>query len=506
MFLGGLTLALRPLKIVGNILLARLLDPEHFGTVALALVLLSTADLFVGFGMGSAFIHSKDDRQKVAFHAFLITMLSGVLTFAIFFTNAELLARFLGDQEIVPILRWLMPLMLFTALRVVPEASLQKDLLFGRYSLAILVSDMSYVLFALLFAVLNFGLWSLVFAQLASEFLRTLLAWAFNPRWDWIRPTAWDWPVMKGLLRYGGPSTSSGLVTYFHTHWDDWFVGRIFGTTSLGFYTKAYDLSNNTLSSLSRSMLNSVFLPSYAKMQDDPERMARVYVKSLRFVLLMMVPLALGMLVLAPQLVPVLLGDKWVPMILTLQIYAFMVLFRPISSNTSPLFMAVGRPGYMLRAGILLSVVMVPAALLLVNYGIEGIAIAVVISHIVGAAYNVRQVNGLLPGTGKASVVATGTYIAIGGVMAASVQLAKPFVLQIVGGEYNILALTLLVAVGAVIYGVLTLLLQRDLVLEIVRLVWTASGVDKRLGRFVPQRLGRFLQARERDKTPRYLS
>lgn len=479
MLMGGVSLVVRPLQLVGTIILARLLSPSDFGTVTLAMVLIGTSYMFVGLGMDAALVHSEMDRKKVAFQAFAISLFSGILSFLVLSINAEIISSILGDVD-VAVFRGLLPIILFTTLTIVPEAMLSKELRFNRLSAAVIISEIMYMIVAIILAVMGYGLWSLVYGKIASALVRVILVWLFNPSWDWIKPKKWDWDIMRSLLRFGLQTTAGGIVSYFHTHWDDWFVGRQFGTTALGYYSKAYDLSNNVLSSFSRSVINGVFFPSYTKIQNEKERLTRVYLKSYYVVLLMMVPISLGMLVLAPELVPVLLGPKWIPMITTLQIFAFMVLVRPLSENTVPLFLAVGRPNYMVRAGLVLSVVMVPLVIGLSNWGIEGVAIAVVISHIAGVAYNLVLVERILPGIIRPTLSAFVKFAVMGLLMALCVQLVKPYVLQLVGGIPNVLSLVILVMVGVVVYCGLAFLTQKTLIYELVQLFLVGLKIENR--------------------------
>ncbi len=483
MFMAGVALIVRPLNILGTIVLARLLDPSDFGAVALAMVLLGTTYMFIGLGMGAALIHSNEDQGKVAFQAFVVTLFSGLTVFLFLKMNVQLAARILGDLD-VAVFNSLLPLVLLSALMIVPEAMLKKQLLFGRVSIATITSEITYMVVAIVLAWLGYGLWSLVYARLSTSAVKLSIIWISNPTWAWLKPKRWDWGLLKRLVRYGLPITGGGLVSYFHTHWDDWFVGRQFGTQALGYYTKAYDLSNKTLSSLSRSVINGVFFPSYSRIRDDRDRMRRVFLKGIRVVLLMMVPISLGLLVMAPELVPVLLGAKWNPMIPTLQVYSFMVLFRPISSNTVPLFMGAGRPRYVLYAGLVLSLVMVPAVLLLAGYGIVGVAIGVVISHIVGAGYNLLQVNQIIPGIIGPTLRSFVPFLVVGTVMAVVVQLLKPVILPLGGEGSGLIAVLTLVAIGAIVYLGLIFLVQKDLVVELIQLFVSALGLGSRFSMF----------------------
>lgn len=481
--MASVAVIVRPLNILGTIVLARMLEPSDFGAVALAMVLLGTSYMFVGLGMGSALIHSDEDPDRVAFQAFTVTAIAGLALFILLKVNIEFVASLLGNLDVV-VFNSLLPILLLTALTIVPESMLSKQMLFSRVSIATIVSEIAYLIIAILLAWLGYGLWSLVYGRLGSSLIKMLITWFSNPTWAWIIPKRWDWSLQKRLFKYGLPTTGGGMVSYFHTHWDDWYVGRHFGTQSLGYYTKAYDFSNKTLSSLSRTIINGVFFPSYSRVRDDKDRLRNIFLKGTRVVLLLMVPISLGLLVVAPELVPVILGEKWIPMIPLLQIYSFMVLFRPISSNAVPFFMGVGRPHYVLYAGIVLSIVMVPAVLILSAIGVAGVAIAVAISHFVGAGYSLYLVNRVLPGVAKASLRDFVPFVVVGTVMAVSVQLLKPYVMSWAGETYALLGVLVLVAIGAIIYLALIFLAQRDLIIELIELTVSAISLGERFPRF----------------------
>lgn len=481
MVMGVLTFALRPINLVATIVLARLLSPSDFGAVALAMVLLGTTNLFSGLGMGSAVIHSQAERGKVAFQAFIITVLTSTLLFVLTLVNAGWLAGVLGDTEIAPVLAWLSLLILFNAWNIVPSALLKKDLLYGRVAYSSIGSQVTYTILAIILALLDFGIWSLVYAQLISALVGTVLDWILCPGWDWIKPKRIDWDLSRSLLRYGLNTTGGGLVGYFTTHWDDWLVGRQLGTAALGFYTKAFEFTNRLVTQLSGNIVGSVFFASFAQIQDNTERLSRAYLKSVRLISMMMFPIGLGILATGPLLVPVLLGDQWLPMIPALQVYALMVLTRPISANTSSIYMGVGKPGYALQAALVLSAIMVPLALLFLPWGIVGVATAVVIADYFGLAYNLWRTNTILPGSARQSLRATLPILAIALIMFVAVQLLEGPIISWLGA--NLWSLLVLVGIGMAVYGLGAFLTQRPLLFEIIRLILVV--VDKK-GRLAP--------------------
>lgn len=465
------TMGSRVMGIVASVFLARLLDPQDFGIFALAMILVSTTKILSGLGMGNALIYSRLDKRRIAFQAFVATILVSLVAFLIINANPSFFAALLGDPEVVPVIRWLSTLILLDGLALVPTALLRKELMFGQVSKSVLVTEVSYYGVALGLAYLGFGLWSLVYARLASSLTTLLVVWVVCPGWDWLIPKRWDWGAMKGLLQYGIKGMGSSVLSFFNSNWDDWLVGRVLGSTSLGFYTKAYSLTNKTIAGFNRTVISGVLFPSYSKIQDEKERLSRFYIKSLGMVALIMAPLSMGVFIIAAELVPIMLGEKWVPMVTTLQIFAFMALVRPLAGSTAPLFQAVGHPEFNLRAGLALLVVMGPLMFLLLARGIAGVAVAVTTSYVVGFMFNVYQVHKVLPGTASKMVPAILPAMFASCTMMLGVQLSKAPLLRFAGGQYDWVSVGAMVAIGAVIYALTAFLVQRALILETIHLM-----------------------------------
>ncbi len=475
---GGITLGLRPINTIATVILVRLLSAQDFGLVALAMLPLASSYLFTGLGLGDAIIHTEIDRDEAARQAFPICLLSGLLFYLLAFFGAGQLAEFLGDMTTVPIIQWLSLIILLNALAIVPHALLNKELYFERISMITLIVEVVYLIVALLLAYLGYGLWSLVYAYLLRTLIETGLSWILSPSWGWLKFRRLDFAILKSLLSYGMHSMLSGFVSYLHTHWDDWLVGRYFGSIQLGYYNKAYELSNKTLANFT-GMITYVFFPMYVQLRDDSVHLARIYLKSYRTLLMIIVPLALGLALVAHELVIVLFGSEWLPMVPLFQIYSVMVLTRPISTNSSPLFMALGHPEYNTRAGVLLFAAMAIVVWFLFPMKAVGIAIAVAVAHTVGALYNIYQVNGLLPGTAKKTLATSWPLILAGVVMSLAIYFTKPLLLQMNISLDSVLALLILIVVGGVSYGTIVLITQWTLIKELVQMVFTSVGIPR---------------------------
>lgn len=486
MIMGGATMLMRPIGIIGRIFLARLLSPTDFGAVALAMLFVGSSYLIVGLGMEPAIIHSDYDRHKVAFHSFVITTVSSVSITLFALANSAWLAALLGDPAVEPILQVLLLNLVLNAWTLVPAALLRKDMKFGAVAKSNLFSRIAYLVVALVMALLGFGVWSLVIANVTQSLVALIVVWWLAPNRDWLKPVPWDWAVFKSLLNYGSQSTASGIVRYFSSNWDDWLVGRRLGTEALGFYNKAYSFTNDTIRQFGSNVIGGVFFPAYSSIKTDLARLQRAYLKSVQLVSTVMFPIAMGFLATASLLIPVVLGEKWVPMVETFQIFSVLVLTRPISANTSSIYQAVGKPRYNMYAAIVLSIFMVPLALLLVPYGIAGVAVAVLVADTIGMLYNIYQANRVIPGSARKTIGASLPALSASLIMFVIVYFSEQYLVEALG--QNAWSLAAVIAIGVLVYGVAILIFQREFTLDVARTALKALDKGGRLNRFIPKR------------------
>lgn len=470
-----------------SIILARLLTPEDFGLVALAMILFNTANLFTDVGMKSAIVQSREDINKTAYYSFVIVMAASVVFTVLTIVLAAPLASILGGSEqLVLIIRWMSIYILLDGLWIIPEALLRRDLKFKQVGLSMIPSELLSSVIAIILALSGYGVWSIVIGTLSSQVFRIAMIWYYRRPWIWLRPQKWDKEILRSLLGYGVPTMSSGGLRYFQDQVDTWIVGRSLGPAAVGLYSKAFNLTTRLSGMLTYSLFGTVLFPSYTKIVDDKPRLARAYLKSTKMVFLMIVPLSVGLAIVAPVLVPALLGEQWLEMITVWQLFSLYGLTRPISTNSSPIFMAVGQPQRNMSASIVLLVVMLPLLLLLIGpYGIEGAAIAVSVASLIAMLFNVFQLNQILPGTARQTFLQSLPFLLAGLLMAVGVYLLQGPIIAFSGGP-NILALVLITLLSAVIYTVAILALQRSLVIETYELVIKSLRFDQRWPRLLP--------------------
>lgn len=464
------SLAVRFVSFAGLLVLARELDPADFGVVALAVVVTSTASLFATVGMGAAIIASPADVRATAYHARVLNLALGGGLFLAVAVLAGPLGGWLGPEQLALVLLWSSPVLLLDTMAVVPEALLMKEVRFGRRAAAHVVAALTQTAVAVASALAGLGLWSLVAGHLAGAVVRLVLVVLLAPRVGSWRRQPWDRELAGSLVRFGGAAMGTTAIRHAYTNADTVFVGKVFGASALGFYTQAFTLTNLPVQSISQ-VTNAVLLPVYAKVRDEPVRLAAGYARSFRMVAFATVPTAVGIFILAPQAIVTLLGEQWRPSVVLLQILAGMALFRPLSGTTSPVFLAINRPGLNLRTAVVQGCILIPLALLLTPWGPEGVAAAVSAAFAAGFFYNMWQLACRTPvpidmlGLAR-SVVPT---VLASATMAGAVLLLRAQLVRFDVAPETPIALAAMVALGVATYLGAILLLDRGLVSELVQ-------------------------------------
>lgn len=482
LYLGGTTLAARVLSVVSGIVLARLLDPVQFGLISLCFIVLSIVSLLAPLGLSSALIRYRGEApHKAAFQVFVWVMITGTISFLIVVFTREPLARLLGNPEVSTILPWMATLILIDMLGRVPEALLERDLAFKQMSKIGLAGEVLYVGVAISLAASGSGVWSLVIAHLARAASGTILCILWYKSREWIRPQTWDWRVMKDLLGFGLKLVGSAAINRFYLNVDNFVVGRELGATALGFYTKAFSFTTANVDNVTIT-ISRVLFPTYAKIQHDPGRLTQAYLKSLRMIASTTIPLAFGIAVTAPVLIPILLGAKWVPMVPILQVLALMSVVKPVSATAGSVFNALGLPGRNMTAGIVVSVVMLTGmfAFLSYGYGTVGVAWAVVTAHVAGYIYNVFQMRKVLPGAALGMIPTVLPALGAAIVMAMGMHITRLLLPQPVTELGGIPVLIMMGLVGVAIYGAFLMFTQKPLLDEVRALFSSLRGKKDR--------------------------
>lgn len=460
---------------ITTLLLAGLLVPDDFGLVALVNLIISTLGLLRGFGLSQAIIYSKKDSHVVSNAAFVLVVFSGLIQFAIATILAPFAASYFGDPRVESVTYALAISLVFSSFGLVPLALLDKKLHFKQKIIPEIIPQFVYAVVAIALALMSFGYWSIVIGRIISSFFFAFLPWLFI---TWRPSLLFSRKIVTEILIYGKDIVSSSIVGFIFLNVDNLFIGRLLGTTQLGFYTFAFSLANVPVLFVVR-LVDTVAFPSYVQLGDWLPTMQQAYLRILRMTLFMTAPISLGILAISNHLILGFYGDKWLASIAVLQILSLYGLARSITTVPTVVVKSIGKQYIMPRIGLLYLAV---ALLLLLpvtkNWGIVGVASLMTMVVWAGVAIWIILVSRYLSIPLDAVAQRTLSPILAAAIMLIVVWRFSLFVPASVGG------VAILIALGIAAYLFTLILLTRGEILEEV-----LDIADKLLGRPV---LGRF--------------
>ena len=359
------------------IILARILAPDDFGLMGIALLVMMTLETFSQTGFQQALIQKKENIKGYLDAAWTVSVLRGLVLFAVLFFIAPYAAAFFNAPVATPLIRVVGLAALLQGLTNIGVLYFQKELEFNKqflYSLSGTLADFAVAISAVL--ILR-SVWALVFGILAAAIVRLIVSYFIHP----YRPHfKLDLAQTKELFGFGRWILGSSILIFLITQGDDIFVGKLLGVTMLGFYQIAYRISNAPATEITH-VISQVTFPAYSKLQDKLPSLREAYLKTLQLTAFISVPLAGGIFILAPEFTTIFLGDKWLPMVPAMQVLALWGLIRSIGATIGPVFQAVGRPSILTKLSaarlIILAILIYPLSM---KWGIMGTSLAVLIS------------------------------------------------------------------------------------------------------------------------------
>jgi len=362
------------------IILARLLAPEDFGLMGIALLSLATLETFSETGFQQALIQKKQKIEGYLNVTWTFQILRGIILFSLLFLIAPYAANFFGTALAVPLIRLIGVSLLLNGFVNVGVVYFRKDLEFNKQFFYELGTTLIDFVVAVTVAFILRSAWALAFGFVAGILMRLIMSYLLHP---WRPKFDFNLEKMKELFGFGRWVLGSSVLIFLTLQGDDIFVGRFLGVAALGFYQLAYKISNLPATEISEVVARVTF-PTYSKIQDDLGRLRKVYSQVFRGVIFISIFVAGLIFVFATPFTKIFLGEKWLPMVPAMRILVLAGLLRSIAATTGSIFYAVGQPEIETRWQLVHLLVLVLSIYpLAIRWGISGVASAILISTFV---------------------------------------------------------------------------------------------------------------------------
>ncbi len=463
----------RVITTVVFLVLARLLDPEAFGLVALALVFIALTRIFVDVGFGSAIVQRTDLTRAHLDTAFWTSIVLGLALGGALLAVSAPVADALGTPRLAPVLQALSSVVVIGSLTSTATAVLRREFGFDRLAARMFLGAVVGGVAGVTAALLGAGVWALVVQAVVQTTVGTVALWAVTP----YRPgLAVSRSAFRDLFGLSSSVLGMSLLNFVSKRSDDLLIGTVLGATQLGLYSVAYRLLNIMIEVLTRA-IELVALSAFSRLQDDKARLARAYGQAVSTIAALAAPSYVLVLVLAPDIIEVSVGDRWAAAVPVMQALSLAGIAHSLGATTTTLLVSQGRARTALGLTTATTVLNVVGFAVAVSFGIVAVALAHTVRAFVILPVSAVLSRRILGFSWRSwfGYLAPATVSALA--MAGVIELLRRFALD----DMDPLArLALLVPLAGLVYALLLRVLSPS---QFRSLVDVARGVLRRPGR-----------------------
>lgn len=389
-----------------SVVLARLLDPKVYGTVALVMVFTTILQVFVDSGVGTALVQKKEADDLDFSSVFFFNLGLCLLLYAGMFFCAPLISSFYGVPELTEIIRVLSLTIIISGVKNVQQAYVSRNMMFKRFFFAALGGTIGAAVLGIWMAYRGYGVWALVAQHLFNTAVDTAILWITV---KWRPKRVFSWSRLKGLFSYGWKLLVSGLMDSVYNEIRQLIIGKLYTTQDLAYYNRGKQFPFLIINNINTS-IDSVLWPSLAKEQDDKSRVRSMTRRAIKTGVYVIAPLMIGLAVVAEPLIKLLLTEKWLYCVPFLRVFCISYMFFPVQTTSMNAIKAIGRSDLFLKLEIIKKILGVAILLCTMWHGVEILAYGLLLTSIVNLVVNswptrklldyryIDQVKDILPG------------------------------------------------------------------------------------------------------------
>ncbi len=459
------------LQFITLAVLARLLSPSDFGLMGMIMVVIGFARSFADMGISNAIIHRQDATKDQLSSLYWLNIIAGIIVFFVVCASAPLVVGFYHEQRLYNLLYLTAVIFLITPFGQQFQIIMQKELRFNELAKIDIATSIVNSAVAIVLAFSGFGVYSLIWGQLAGTTTRVFMLLGTGLR-NWGPGFHFSRRDLKGYLSFGLFQMGERSINYLNSNLDYLLIGSMLGAKSLGYYTLAYNLIIRP-SSLINPVITKVAFPVFSRMQNDTAKLKRGYLKVLQLLSTVNFPMMAGLAVVAPIAVPVIFGEKWLPSIILIQILAIVGLLRSTGSPVGSLMLAKGRADLGFKWNLALTITQIPGLYVGAKLGgTVGVAIAFAILMCIYFIFNYLVLIRILLGPClREYIQSMWPSLWMSGVMAAVVLFSMVFLQNLP----DLFILITQILCGTAVYLGLMIYSQKMLVFEIKDMIWNKS-------------------------------
>lgn len=367
-----------------SIVLARILTPSDYGTIALVTVFTTILQVFIDSGLSTALIQKKDADDLDFSSVFYFNFVICIILYLIMFVSAPFIADFYKDSSLVSIVRVISLTLVISGVKGVQQSYVSRHMLFKRFFFSTLGGTIFSAVLGIIMAYAGFGVWAIVFQQLSNNAIDTLILW-ITVKWRPIKKFSWS--RLKNLLSFGWKMLASSLLDTVYNNLRNMIIGKLYTSADLAFYNQGDKFPKLIVTNINTS-IDSVLLPTMSNEQDNHVRVKDMTRRAIKISTYIMTPLMIGLAFCAKPIVQIVLTDKWLPCVPYLQIFCISYLFWPIHTANLNAIKAMGRSDLFLKLEVIKKFIGMILLLITMNISVMAMAYSLLISGLISQVIN----------------------------------------------------------------------------------------------------------------------
>ena len=372
--------SVKGIDFVVGIILARLLTPSEFGLIGTITIFLVLSEVFINSGFNQALIRKQDCTQKDYSTAFFFNLSVAIFLFFLLLITAQPISSFFKEPQLKPLIQVLGIGLIISSLTLVQQSILVKRIDFKLQTKINLVASILSGILGVYLAYAGFGVWSLVARSLSYRGLISLFLWIWN-RWrpDWI----FNKESFQNLFGFGSKLLLSGLIGTLLNNLNYLIIAKYFSAQELGYFTRA-EMFKKLPSENVSSIITTVAYPVLAKVQNDNILLKRYFRKMFTNTFFIIIILMVGLAAISESLILTLIGDKWLPSVVLLQLLCFTGIMYPLNSMNINVLNVVGRSDLYLKLQLIVQVLAIPNIFIGIFFGVKALIIGMNVISLIG--------------------------------------------------------------------------------------------------------------------------
>lgn len=389
-----------------SIVLARILEPDAYGTIAIITVFTNILNVFIDSSLGVSLIQKKDADHLDFSTVFFFNMAMCIVLYLGMFFAAPFIADFYEKPELTSLVRVLCIILIISGLKNVQQAYVSKNMIFKRFFFATIGGTIFSAVLGIFLAYQGFGVWALVAQQLSNATIDTCILW-ITVKW---RPRLeFSFKRLKGLFSFGWKLLVSALVDTVYNNLRSLIIGKVYTSSDLAFYNRAKTFPTIVISNVN-STIDAVLLPVMSETQDNIVALKALTRRSIKTSTYIMAPLLIGLAFCGKSVISLLLTDKWLPAYPFMVIFCITYMFYPVHTANLNAIKVMGRSDLFLKLEIIKKIVGLAALFITMNISVMAMGYSLlfvsVLSQIINSWPNkklmnysyIEQLKDILPG------------------------------------------------------------------------------------------------------------